>query len=180
MNVVMDVQTNRFDAQQSITYKNNSPDNLTKLYFHLYFNAFQPGSEMDVRSQTVADPDPRIGSRISSLKPGEQGFQKITKLLQNGHELTYTVKGTILEVIPSQPVKPGQTIKLEMDYNAQVPIQIRRSGRDNAEGIRYSMSQWYPKMCEYDHLGWHTEQYIAREFYGVWGNFQVTINIDSA
>jgi hypothetical protein len=180
MNVIMNVQTNQFDAHQSISYKNNSPDALSKLYFHLYLNAFQPGSEMDIRSLTIPDPDPRIGSRISTLAPKDQGFQKIKRLQQGGHDLTYTVRGTILEVIPSQAVKPGQTIKLEMDYIAQVPIQIRRTGHDNEEGIRYSMSQWYPKMCEYDHLGWHTEQYIAREFYGVWGNFEVTINIDSA
>lgn len=180
MVVNMDIASNQFTAHQSIAYTNNSPDELNKLYFHLYFNAFQPGSQMDVRSQTIPDPDPRIGSRISTLKPEEQGFQKINMLQQNGDDLKFSVKGTILEVIPSQPVKPGQTIRLEMDYTAQVPIQIRRSGRDNAEGIRYSMSQWYPKMCEYDHAGWHTEQYVAREFYGVWGDFYVTINIDSS
>ncbi|HEX5112397.1 MAG TPA: M1 family metallopeptidase [Saprospiraceae bacterium] len=180
MTVTMDVRSNRFDAHQSITYKNNSPDALTRLYFHLYFNAFQPGSEMDIRSQTIPDPDPRIGSRISNLSEEEQGFQKITKLQQGGRDLKYNVKGTILEVFPSQPIQPGQSIKLEMDYTAQVPLQIRRSGRDNAEGIRYSMSQWYPKMCEYDHLGWHTDPYIGREFYGVWGDFAVEITIDSS
>src|SRR5678816_2978778 len=180
MVVNMDIVSNQFSAHQSISYTNNSPDQLDRLYFHLYFNAFQPGSEMDVRSQTIPDPDPRIGARISTLQPGEQGFQKITRLQQGSHDLKFIVRGTILEVIPSQPVIPGQTIKLEMDYTAQVPLQIRRSGRDNSEGIRYSMSQWYPKMCEYDHLGWHTDQYIAREFYGVWGDFYVTINIDSA
>ncbi len=180
MEVNLNVETNQFSAHQSITYKNNSPDELNKLYFHLYFNAFQPGSEMDVRSLTIPDPDPRIGSRINALTPEEEGFQKIQRLQQGGHDLTFKVLGTILEVIPYQPVKPGQTIKLEMDYLAQVPIQIRRSGRDNAEGIRYSMSQWYPKMCEYDRQGWHTEQYIGREFYGVWGHYEVTINIDSA
>jgi len=179
MMVDMDVQTNQFVAHQSIKYTNNSPDALTKLYFHLYLNAFQPGSAMDIRSMLIPDPDPRIGSRINSLTADEQGFQKMVRLQQTGHDLTFKVSGTILEVIPLQPVKPGQTIKLEMDYTAQVPIQIRRNGRDNAEGIRYTMSQWYPKMCEYDRQGWHTEQYIAREFYGVWGNFDVTIHIDS-
>jgi Peptidase family M1 domain len=60
-----------------------------------------------------------------------------------------------------------------------VPLQVRRSGRDNPNtGVRFSMSQWYPKMCEYDYEGWHPTPYIAREFYGVWGDFDVTINID--
>ena len=40
------------------------------------------------------------------------------------------------------------------------------------------MSQWYPKICEYDCEGWHPTPYVAREFYGVWGDFDVTITID--
>lgn len=66
----------------------------------------------------------------------------------------------------------------EMEFSSQVPIQIRRSGRDNADGIDYSMSQWYPKICEYDYQGWHANPYVAREFYGVWGDFDVKISID--
>ena len=66
-----------------------------------------------------------------------------------------------------------------MEFEAQVPLQVRRSGRDNpGTGVRYSMSQWYPKLCEYDNDGWHPNQYVAREFYGVWGDYDVTINID--
>ncbi len=44
--------------------------------------------------------------------------------------------------------------------------------------VALSMSQWYPKMAEYDFEGWHTPPYIAREFHGVWGDFDVTIHID--
>jgi len=65
-----------------------------------------------------------------------------------------------------------------MRFNAQVPLQIRRAGRDAANGVRYSMSQWYPKLCEYDEDGWHPNPYVGREFYGVWGDFDVKINID--
>jgi len=65
-----------------------------------------------------------------------------------------------------------------MNFNSQVPVQIRRSGRDNEEGISYSMSQWYPKLCEYDYQGWHANPYIGREFHGVWGDFDVKITID--
>ena len=64
--------------------------------------------------------------------------------------------------------------------HSQVPVQIRRTGRYNKENVAYSMTQWYPKMCEYDHEGWHSNPYIGREFHGVWGEFNVTINIDSS
>ena len=40
------------------------------------------------------------------------------------------------------------------------------------------MSQWYPKMAEFDFEGWHADPYISREFHGVWGNFDVKITID--
>ena len=59
-----------------------------------------------------------------------------------------------------------------------MPLQIRRAGKNNKEGVALSMAQWYPKLAEYDFEGWHADPYIAREFHGVWGNFDVTINID--
>jgi hypothetical protein len=67
-----------------------------------------------------------------------------------------------------------------MEFTSQVPVQIRRSGRNNSEGIDYSMSQWYPKVVEYDRDGWHATPYIAREYYGVWGDFDVRIVMDSS
>jgi len=67
---------------------------------------------------------------------------------------------------------------IELSFEGQVPIQIRRSGRNNSEGIDYSMSQWYPKICEYDANGWHPNPYLGREFFGVWGNFEVNITMD--
>jgi len=65
-----------------------------------------------------------------------------------------------------------------MLFEAQVPKQIRRSGRNNAEGVALSMTQWYPKLAEYDFEGWHADPYIAREFHGVWGDFDVTLTLD--
>jgi hypothetical protein len=66
-----------------------------------------------------------------------------------------------------------------MVWDAQVPEQIRRSGRNNSEGIELSMAQWYPKLAEYDFEGWHADPYIAREFHGVWGDFDVKITLDA-
>jgi hypothetical protein len=65
-----------------------------------------------------------------------------------------------------------------MTFEGQAPVQIRRTGRNNNEGIDYSMPQAYPKLCAYDKRGWHPNPYIAREFYGNWGRFDVKITID--
>ena len=188
MNVDVDVNTNRFTGIQKLEYTNNSPDKLDRVFFHLYWNAFQPGSEMDVRSREAgnvlingrADWDSRVKDRISKLTADEIGYQKIKSLKLNGVEQPMKLHGTILEVDLTKPILPKSKVNFVLVFEAQVPVQIRRSGRDNAEGIRYSMSQWYPKMCEYDYEGWHPTPYIGREFYGVWGDYDVIIKIDKS
>lgn len=180
MDVDMDVNTNQFTGTQRLIYYNNSPDTLTHVFYHLYFNAFQPGSMMDVRSRTIEDADPRVRDRIFYLEDDEIGYLKVASLEQDGKALDYKTEGTILIVPLAKPILPGGKAVFDMEFNGQVPLQVRRSGRDNAEGIEYSMAQWYPKMAEYDVEGWHANPYIGREFYGVWGDFDVRITIDSA
>ena len=179
INVDFDSEKHQFDGTQILTFINHSPDTLFKVFFHLYFNAFQPGSMMDIRSRTIKDPDKRVGDRISNLNKDEIGSQTILTILQNGKELSFEDEKTILKVNLSEPILPGDTSVFDMAYKTQVPLQIRRSGRMNKEGIDYSMSQWYPKMCEYDVDGWHTNPYVGREFYGIWGSFNVHITIDA-
>lgn len=178
MEIDMDVKNHQYLGNQELIYTNNSPDTLKKVFYHLYFNAFQPGSEMDVRSLNIKDPDSRVGDRISKLSEDEIGFLKVNSLTQDGQNLNYEVEGTVLEVELNQPILPGTSTTFNMQFEGQVPKQIRRSGRDNKEGIAYSMTQWYPKIAEYDFEGWQAHPYIAREFQGVWGDFDVKINID--
>lgn len=178
IDVELNDENHQFTGTQKLTYYNNSPDELDKVFYHLYFNAFQPGSMMDVRSQTIEDPDSRVGDRIGGLTPDKQGWLHAKTLTMNGKEVNFEEVGTILEVTLPKPIKPGSKVKLEMEFEGQVPLQIRRSGRNNKEGIAYSMSQWYPKMCEYDYEGWHANPYVGREFHGVWGDFEVNITID--
>jgi hypothetical protein len=178
MDVKLNTETHRLDGTQKLVYYNNSPDTLTKVYYHLYFNAFQPGSMMDVRSRNLPDPDARVRDRISKLNDNEIGYQHIISLKQDNKSVNYKVSGTILEVTLAKPMLPKTKAVFDMNFEAQVPIQIRRSGRNNREGISYSMTQWYPKMAEYDFQGWHAYQYVAREFHGVWGDFDVKITID--
>ena len=180
MNISLNVENHNFEGTQKLIYTNNSPDTLNKVFYHLYFNAFQPGSMMDVRSRNIKDPDRRVTDRISKLTPEEIGILKPTSLLQDNLATKYAIEGTILEVELAKPILPNSSTVLEMNFEGQVPLQIRRSGRDNKEGIDYSMAQWYPKLSEYDRQGWHPNPYVAREFYGVWGKFDVSITIDPA
>jgi hypothetical protein len=192
INVDMNVSTNRFTGTEKIDYSNNSPDTLNRLFFHLYWNAFQPNSMMDVRSRDlgktllgtdrkgnpVYDWDPRVQDRISKLQPNEIGYDSVEYIKINSKEQKLIYHETILEVDLDKPILPHSKTSLDVAFRSQVPVQIRRSGRDNTEGVRYSMSQWYPKIVEYDYQGWNANPYIAREFYGVWGDFDVNITID--
>ncbi len=180
MAIDMDVNTYQYKGTQKLVYTNNSPDVLNKVFYHLYFNAFQPGSEMDVRSQTIADPDSRVGNRISKLQPKEIGYIKVNSLKQNGVTIKHETVGTVLEVVLAQPIQPGERVTFDMIFDAQVPAQIRRSGRNNKEGVALSMTQWYPKLAEYDFEGWHADPYIGREFHSVWGDFEVKLTIDKS
>lgn len=178
MDVSIDVKTFKYTGTQELVYTNNSPDSLSRVFYHLYFNAFQPGSEMDVRSISISDPDGRVGSRIGTLTEKEVGYLHATSLKQDGVALMFEEEETILVVPLAKPIPPGGQTTLSMVFEGQVPKQIRRSGRDNAEGISLSMTQWYPKLVEYDFEGWHPNPYIGREFHGVWGNFDVKLTLD--
>lgn len=182
MEVDMDVKSFQYTGTQKLVYTNNSPEELSRVYYHLYFNAFQPGSDMDVRLQNIEDPDSRMfiegKSRIARLSKEEEGYLHVTSLLQDGQKVSFNEEGTVLVVTLATPIPAGGKTTLDMVFNGQVPQQIRRSGRNNREGVALSMSQWFPKLAEYDFEGWHADSYIAREFHGVWGDFDVKLTLD--
>ncbi|MDP3359782.1 MAG: M1 family metallopeptidase [Lutibacter sp.] len=190
MVVDIDAENYQYKGIQELEYTNNSPDELNFVFYHLYFNAFQPNSEMDARLQSVVDPDKRmvnnIGtkenpvyeSRIAKLKTNEIGYLKVLSLKQNLKDVTFSIDGTVLKVSLNEAIQPGEKVKFDMAFEGQVPVHIRRAGRNSVDGVALSMAQWYPKMAEYDFEGWHADAYIAREFHGVWANFDVTLHID--
>jgi hypothetical protein len=190
MEVDMNVKNYQYKGKQELVYTNNSADTLYRVFYHLYPNAFQPGSAMDARLQSISDPDKRMvktfkqaekevyESRINKLQPNEIGYLKITNLKQDGVATETKEEGTILEVKLAQPLLPHQKTTFTLDFDGQVPLQVRRSGRNSEEGVALSMTQWYPKIAEYDFEGWHADPYIGREFHGVWGNFDVKITLD--
>jgi len=190
MNIDVNEKTYQYDGNMQLKYSNNSGQSLKKVYFHLYFNAFQPGSMMDNRLANIADPDkrmttnlgtkdkPKYQSRIATLTAKQIGYQKIKSLTMNGNNTNFKVDGTILEVTLPNEIEDGETATFEMNWEAQVPEQIRRSGRNSKEGVALSMAQWYPKMAHFDEFGWHLDEYIGREFIAPFGDFDITININ--
>ena len=178
--VEMDVETAQYKGAETIVYTNNSPETLKKVFFHQYFNAFQPGSEMAIRLKNSADKNGRFKVNIDSLSKEQQGYLRVNNLKQDGQAVQTVDSETILEVSLAKPLLPGESTTFTLDFEGQVPDVIRRAGKNSSEGIAFSMAQWYPKMAEYDLEGWNADPYTGREFHGVWGNFDVKITLDKA
>ncbi len=178
MEVTLDSETARYNGTQKLIYTNNSPETHHKVFYHLYYNAFQPGSEMAVRLKNAADKNRRFKVDIDSLTIEQQGFLRVKNLTQDGTLVQTEVAETILEVTLNEPLLPGESTILELNFEGQVPDVVRRAGKNSAEGVALSMAQWYPKMAEYDVEGWNTDPYTGREFHGVWGDFDVKIRLN--
>lgn len=178
MNVELDAETADYSGSQKLIYTNNSPESLSKVFYHLYFNAFQPGSDMAIRLKNGGDRNGRFKVDLDSLNEFQSGYLKVSSLKQNGKPVQIKESGTILEVTLNEPILSGGSTVLELDFKGHVPDLIRRAGKNSTEGVAYSMAQWYPKMSEYDVDGWNTDPYTGREFHGVWGDFDVKITLD--
>ena len=177
MDIRLDTDHHQMQGFQRLVYYNNSPDTLYKVYYHLYFNAFHPHSMMAERNRELPDPDPRIVPRIFELKPDEVGFHRILSLEQDGVPVSWDIHDTVMRVHAAHPILPGDSTVFTLRFFSQIPLQTRRSGWMNREGIEYSMSQWYPKIAAYDRRGWHADPYVGREFYGVFGTFDVRLTL---
>lgn len=184
MDIDVDATNFTYAGKQSIVYTNNSPDELKEVYFHLYWNAFKPNSMMDQRVQYQGkNGDTRLQrdgvSRLASIPKEEEGAQNIHWIKQDGRDLKFEIQETIMKVKLATPLKPNASTTFTMSWDAVIPKQIRRSGRNNHEGIDMSMTQWYPKLAEYDYDGWATFDYVGREFHAPFSDYDVNIKIDA-
>ena len=183
MDIDVDAQNFTYTGNQTLTYTNNSPDELKIVYFHLYWNAFKAGSMMDQRvAGQGKNGDSRLQvngiSRLASIPEEEEGAQNIHWIKQNGKDLKFEIQETIMKVVLDKPLKPNSSTTFTMNWDAVIPKQIRRAGRNNREGIDMTITQWYPKIAEYDYDGWATFDYVGREFHAPFSDYEINIKID--
>jgi len=178
MVIDVNVENHTYNGTQKLVFTNNSPESLDRVFYHLYFNAFKPGTDLEQNSRYSIDDSRTMSKNILMLDEKDWGDVQIKWMLQDGNPVEFKVEETILAVDLEKPIKSGESSTLEMEFYVQTPAMIRRSGKNSEDNVAFSMSQWYPKLCQYDDEGWHANPYIGREFYGIWGDFDVTINID--
>lgn len=158
---------------QRLTYRNRSPDTLTTLSFHLYLNAFRPGSRW-------AAADSAEGRRrFNDLADPDFGFNHVRNVRIMGRpvaaEYPFAPDSTIVRFALPAPLGPGDSLVAEMEWDARPSTVLRRQGR---RGRAFDFAQWYPRVVAYDRLGWRERPlHPAGEFYGEFGDFTVTLDL---
>jgi len=163
-------QTHSLTAYEDLIYYNNSPSVLETLYFHLYPNAFQS------RNTVFARELKKMGDFSFDRAPArDRGFIRIRGVHSGADSLRYEISETIMRLVPDHPLLPGDSLNIDFDFFLQIPKIFSRFGY---AGRHYEMVQWYPKPCVYDETGWHNDAFHALgEFYGEFGDFEVTIRL---
>jgi hypothetical protein len=158
---------------QRVGYHNNSPDTLTTVSFHLYLNAFRPGSRW-------ADADSvERRRRFNDLKDPDFGRNAIANVRVMGESAEpiypFAPDSTIARFVLPRPLPPGDSMTIEMEWLARPSTIPRRQGR---QGRAYDFAQWYPRVVAYDKHGWQEHPlYPAGEFYGDFGDFTVVLDL---
>ncbi|HEX7025181.1 MAG TPA: M1 family metallopeptidase, partial [Gemmatimonadales bacterium] len=169
----LDEPTGTLSGRQRVRYHNNSPDTLRSISFHLYLNAFRPGSRW-------SDADSAEGRRrFNDLKDPDYGFNRVADAVVDGRTLTpvypFAPDSTIVRYALPAPIAPGDSFDVSLDWAARPSTVARRQGR---RGRHYDFAQWYPRVVAYDRFGWAEHPlYPAGEFYGDFGEFRVTLDV---
>jgi hypothetical protein len=156
-----------------ITYVNRSPDTLRDFYVHQYLNAFRPGSRW-AASDSIEGRD-----RFQHLKDPDYAFERITAARLMGEakapDYPFAPDSTVAHWALPRPLAPGDSIVVEVDWQARPSTLPRRQGR---RGRRFDFAQWYPKVVVYDKYGWAAHPlYPAGEFYGEFATYDVTLDL---
>jgi hypothetical protein len=159
---------------ETIEYKNNSPDTLNFLYFHLWPNAYSANNTQLAKELLMRDGksklfnDPELSGYIDSLDFAVNGVG-IPWSYQEGYP-------DVCQLMLDEPVKPGETVKITTPFHLKIPEGV--TSRLGHIGDSYQVSQWYPKPAVYDRAGWHQMPYLDQgEFYSEFGNFEVDITL---
>ena len=173
----VDERTDIITAQETLSYWNNSPNDLDYVYFHLYQNAYQPESyHAELNEQNS-----------NKLKYGpyeqEKKGTEVHSIESNGKKLQSQLDNTILKVFLNEPLKSGESMVFNIDFTTYFGLgdMGRRMKKFNSNGdTHFDGVHWYPRISVYDSkFGWTTDQHLGKEFYGDFGAFDVELTFAS-
>jgi len=158
------------DAEQRLFFINNTNYELKELYFHLYPNAFK---SLD------SAPFPQEEYNRAYPEGFAPGYLDIKDIIINLKEVNYEVEDTLLKVILDKPLKPQNSLQIDIDFSALIPPSRGRYGYGQDT---YNIANWYPILAVCDEQGWHKEPYysIGDPFYSDIAVYDVTIKVPKA
>lgn len=187
MDIELDDKNAKLTGKETITYHNNSPDNLEYLWLQLDQNQKEPNSPsrlIDNQKMNLAYP-PDHFSRDFMEMPKERGFNIEYVQDANGKPMKYTVNQTMMRIDLPAALKPGEKISFSIKwwYNINnYRVEGGRSGYEHFEKDKnnlYVIAQFYPRMAVYNDVeGWQNMQFWgAGEFALPFGDFDVNITV---
>jgi len=174
-------------GSETITYHNNSPDQLAYLWVSLDPNIYAPDSH-SVLSRLAPSMDSASFRSIRSLleRPEFDGGCKITSVrTPAGDSLPHTINGTMMRIDLPHLLASGQSTSFKIDWNYAINNSKKVRGRTGAEFFEedgnwlYEMAQWFPRMAAYtDYGGWCNDQFLGSgEFTLEFGDYLVNITV---
>ncbi|MBE7171735.1 MAG: M1 family peptidase [Williamsia sp.] len=184
----LDEPGQRLSGSETISYFNNSPDQLTYLWLQLDENEHslrKNANYQDASSMPERATDQMLSRMDTKNKPDEFGVNlvKVTDAL--GKPLQYTVNKTMMRLELPAALKPGQKFSFKIDWNYKITDRRSEGGRGGYEYFPedgnnlYTITQWYPRLCVYsDFQGWQNHQFTGTgEFALTFGNFKVQMTV---
>ena len=189
--VDLDPDEKLLDGKLTLRWKNPSQDTIRELQFHMYLNAFKNNESTfwnesggRLRGMKVGDDEEKIWGWIDILRmETEQGERLESKIRYIQPDDGNKNDQTVISVPLDNPVAPGSSIKINIEFKSKLPKIFARTGfSDNY----FLVGQWFPKIGVYEPEGmryakkgqWNCHQFHGNsEFYADFGNYNVEITV---
>ena len=124
MEIDVNVKDHTYSGEQKLIYTNNSPDVLTKVFYHLYFNAFKPGTDLEQNSRYSIDDSRTMSEKLLSLPKEDWGDVQIKSLKQDSVPVEFSMEETVLEVLLKKPLRPRRSNCLTANIFVTSPAKV--------------------------------------------------------
>jgi aminopeptidase N len=167
--------TDILTGEEELIYWNNSPYSLGVLYFHLYSNA-------QTKDSYAADLYKNNHYNLTFSKYRNQNLgTQVSSVSMFGKVCRTELDNTILKVYLTEPVKPGESITLNLAFKTYFDKEAIRNRMKvfNSFGKKhYDVVHWYPRVTVVDQkFVWNTDQHMDHEFYGDFGSYHVEMTM---
>lgn len=186
IDVTLDDATQKITGKETITYINNSPDNLEYLWIQLDQNMRAQDSDSPLISVERMEDFRSVSDVTRRFYDFDGGF-KIEEITSSGKEMSYAINKTMLRVNLDKPLSSGSSITFSIKWWYNINDRMKIGGRSGYEYFEsddnylYTIAQFFPRMCVYNDVeGWQNKQFLGRgEFALPFGDYQVSITVPS-